>query len=72
MQDPAQFVLEIMKTNKSLRNLRKCMDILRDFHFYYSVESKSGEANNANYNIFSRKVEPVDLHRIQTFDKISF
>jgi len=39
MQDPAQFVTEIMKTNKYQRNLRKCMDILRDYHYYYSVES---------------------------------
>ena len=48
------------------------MDILRDFHFYYSVESPPSEATNPNYNIFCRKIEPIALHKVQTFDKISF
>jgi len=64
MQDPAQFVVEIMKTNKNLRNLRKCMDVLRDYHYYYSVESPPEQATDPNYNIFSKKTEPLGLNLV--------
>jgi hypothetical protein len=72
MQDPALFVAEIMKTNKYQRNLRKCMDVLREYHYYFSVESPPEQATDPNYNIFSKKMQPLDLHKVQTFDKISF
>lgn len=72
MKEPALFVTEIMKTTNYRRNLRKCMDILRDYHFYFSVESNPDKNNDPNYNVFSKKLLPLNLHRVQTFDKINF
>ena len=48
------------------------MDVLRDYHYYYSVESTPDQATDPHYNIFSQKMLPINLHKVQTFDKISF
>ena len=39
MQEPGKFMNDIKKTNKTLKNFKKCMDILREYHYHLSIKS---------------------------------
>lgn len=49
------------------------MDILREYHFYFSVYSQSSALmSQPFYNSYSQKVSVVALHKVQKFDRIAF
>jgi hypothetical protein len=73
MQDPGKFIYEAQKATRQSKNIKKCMDILRDFHFYFSQETTHSNMGSTPYfNIYSHKVGIRNIHKIQTFDKIAF
>jgi hypothetical protein len=68
MKDPASFIAESLKANISAKTYRKCMDILREYHYHFSYKSPPHLISSPTYNMFSEKSQIVKLHKIQTFD----
>ena len=39
MEDPGRFLFEVNRFGNQSKNTRKCLDIIRDFHYHFSVVS---------------------------------
>jgi hypothetical protein len=72
MEDPGKFISEAMKVKKQPKSVRKCMDIMREFHYYFSEMSPPHLFNSYFYNMYSEKTQVKALHKIQTFDSVAF
>ena len=72
MQEPGKFMNDIKKTNKTHKNFKKCMDILREYHYHFSIKSQQSEMNGRYYNSLSEKTGILDFHWIHNFDKVAF
>jgi hypothetical protein len=55
MKDPASFIAESLKANISAKTYRKCMDILREYHYHFSYKSPPHLISTPAYNMFSEK-----------------
>lgn len=48
----------------------KCMQIIKQFNFYYSKESDSSMINSEHFNIHSKKTDIIAIKKMFCFDKL--
>ena len=48
------------------------MDIIREFHYHFSLKSPAHLMTSTFYNMYAEKTQVKALHKIQTFDKVAF
>jgi hypothetical protein len=49
---------------------QKCMQIIKEFHFYYSKESDSEKLSQAHFNMHSKKSDIISIKKMFCFDKL--
>ena len=46
------------------------MQIIKEFHFYYSKESDSEKMNQTHFNMHSKKSDIISIKKMFCFDKL--
>lgn len=64
MENPGKFISEAMKVRKKPQSVRKCIDIMREFHYHFSVMSPPQEFNTYYFNMYAEKTQVKALHKI--------
>jgi len=72
LRNPTLFLYDSNKFNRQSIKIRKCLNIIREFHYYYSFHSSDELSNSANKNSLCKKIQIESLQKLQQFDKIAF
>lgn len=71
MKDAYQFFQSAFKHTKQSKQIKKCLEVLKSQHYYYSCKSSKDQIG-PHYNSFSVKVGVTGFKKLQVFDMIPF